>query len=463
MRNNPLDTLGTVPVTETYEYKGLGGRPTRVDTVIGSTASFAGGTFALDQTWNALGLLDSVTYPTTPAVSGNARTISYSYSQGLLTGVAGYATLTYQANGLLNAVTHGTGSAAVTETWTADPNGMSRPAGIVVKRGTETLWNSGNYAYDGAGNITAIGNLTFTYDALNRLVAWTTTKPAGGYDRVTRKLDPFGNYAGSKIDGCTSAASTASCYSTSATPLAVNSSLNRYTGSTYDAAGSVLSDGRYTYAYDGAAMMQSLTGSGRNERYLYTADDERVAIVDLAASGKTTWTLRGTGHQLLRTFTRNGTAANSAWGWTEDEIWRGAQLLASESPSGRKQHHLDHLGSPRLITNSSGQRLGEQSFTPFGMGGTLDGGRLQFTGHERDVPSQGGVQETLDYMHARYYSAAMGRFLSVDPIIDVQAAMHNPQMWNRYSYVANNPINRIDPTGKLGCKGEAGGGLLLGS
>jgi RHS repeat-associated protein len=69
---------------------------------------------------------------------------------------------------------------------------------------------------------------------------------------------------------------------------------------------------------------------------------------------------------------------------------------------------------------------------------------LQFTGHERDFGSDGA--RTLDYMHARYYSSSMGRFLSVDPVLGDASA---PQSWNRYSYVRNNPINRTDPDGRF--------------
>jgi hypothetical protein len=52
-------------------------------------------------------------------------------------------------------------------------------------------------------------------------------------------------------------------------------------------------------------------------------------------------------------------------------------------------------------------------------------------------------------MHARYYTPEWGRFLSVDPVLDVETAMRRPQTWNRYSYVANNPINSVDPTGAI--------------
>jgi hypothetical protein len=48
-------------------------------------------------------------------------------------------------------------------------------------------------------------------------------------------------------------------------------------------------------------------------------------------------------------------------------------------------------------------------------------------------------------MHARYYSAALGRFLSVDP---GGIAVGSPQMWNRYAYALNSPMNNIDPDGR---------------
>jgi len=50
-----------------------------------------------------------------------------------------------------------------------------------------------------------------------------------------------------------------------------------------------------------------------------------------------------------------------------------------------------------------------------------------------------------DYMHARYYSPNLGRFLSVDPI---GGTVGSSQSWNRYSYVLNNPLSLIDPDGR---------------
>ena len=84
---------------------------------------------------------------------------------------------------------------------------------------------------------------------------------------------------------------------------------------------------------------------------------------------------------------------------------------------------LDHLGSTRLITDQNGVDVSRHNFFPFGgeipstSGGTRNqvptynqpkGISQKFTGKERDDESK------LDYFLARYYSAPMGRFLSVD-------------------------------------------------
>jgi RHS repeat-associated protein len=51
-----------------------------------------------------------------------------------------------------------------------------------------------------------------------------------------------------------------------------------------------------------------------------------------------------------------------------------------------------------------------------------------------------------DYMHARYYSPNLGRFMSVDPI---GGTVGSSQSWNRYSYVNNNPLGLVDPNGEI--------------
>src|SRR6185503_2233308 len=72
-----------------------------------------------------------------------------------------------------------------------------------------------------------------------------------------------------------------------------------------------------------------------------------------------------------------------------------------------------------------------------------DGLRQRFTVYERDV------ETSLDYAQARYYASIQGRFTTPDQPFADQSA-DNPQSWNLYCYVRNNPLVMIDPTGRFG-------------
>jgi len=111
-------------------------------------------------------------------------------------------------------------------------------------------------------------------------------------------------------------------------------------------------------------------------------------------------------------------------------------------------YHLDHLGSPRILTNSLGVRMQGQHFMPFGEEIPIESGvnTRKFTGHERDT------EIGLDYMFARYYEASLGRFLAADPGNDRD--LGDPQTWNMYTYVRNNPVNATDPDGRFKAYGK---------
>lgn len=51
------------------------------------------------------------------------------------------------------------------------------------------------------------------------------------------------------------------------------------------------------------------------------------------------------------------------------------------------------------------------------------------------------------YFGARYYEAQAGRFTTIDPVYTWQENLEDPQRWNRYAYVRNNPLKYTDPTG----------------
>jgi len=142
----------------------------------------------------------------------------------------------------------------------------------------------------------------------------------------------------------------------------------------------------------------------------------------------------------------NAWTGSNLW---EDYIYRDATLMAAYYNSGQQRHmDVDHLGTPRLLTNVAGNQTGYHVYLPYGVEATAsDLERLKFTGHERDLADPSSTADDLDYMHARHASPITGRFLSVD---EVKGKPELPQSWNRYEYAYGNPIKFIDPTGRDG-------------
>jgi RHS repeat-associated protein len=314
-----------------------------------------------------------------------------------------------------------------------------------LPRVVSASWTGGmSYAYDAAGNVKTIGTDTFVYDHADRLVSDTVS----GLER-RHEYDAFGNRT-----KCTDVSSGGDCQA-----AAIIGATNRITGATYDEAGDLTMYSGKSYTYDGSGMLIRDTGATAGTReYVYTADEERIAMI---VDSTWYWTLRDFSGKVLREMTSTGAAngSHSNWQWTRDNVWRKGQLLSSVQPSlqpsgastSTYHYHLDHLGTPRVVSDTSGTIIGVHDYAAFGTenSGSLKEdpeSRFKFTGHERDA--QGGPLEPLDSMHARYYNAMWGRFLSVDPTMGVKAALVSPQKWNRYAYVQNNPLRYIDPDGQ---------------
>jgi len=320
----------------------------------------------------------------------------------------------------------------------------------------------GEYSYDGSGNIKAIKDDVYEYDLAGRLKKATTN---GSANEQTYTYDSFGNRTGTSRLPSASACTGNSVCEMSAPVASTNTNHLSRAGTVYDDAGNITQlDTTYTYVYDALNMMRS----AGNRDFIYTADDQRIATV---SSESWRWTIRGPNQQVLREYTSSGPTGSSNFAWTRDHIWRGSSLLAAEvaTSSGTtvtRHFHLDHLGTPRLVTNGGGQRVGLHSYYAFGselVSATIESpeDQLKFTGHEQD--DLASDTHELTYMHARYYNAALGRFLSVDPVLGKPAL---PQSWNRYTYVMNNPINRADPDGRCFwdlCAAEIVGAFALAS
>lgn len=104
-------------------------------------------------------------------------------------------------------------------------------------------------------------------------------------------------------------------------------------------------------------------------------------------------------------------------------------------------YHTDHLGSSNVVTDATGALVELNEHTPYGAlarhEGTADVAH-KFTGQRFDVSTG------LAFYQARYYDPSPGRFIQPDPLVPNPEV---PQFLNRYSYVTNNPLTYIDPSG----------------
>ncbi len=324
---------------------------------------------------------------------------------------------------------------------------------------THTLWGSGQFVYDGAGNILAMGvtgtlngdgkTSTFTYDAASRLREAVIGR--NGEDiHEQYDYDGFGNLTRHQRYSPSAQAITYPPPNYPPSPVT-----NQLTdpGSQYDAAGNAISvSGSMTMTYDAFNQATSKTQGGHTTTYLYDVNEERIGVQ--TDTNITHWTIRDFENKPLIQFD-SSTALSSAgwatsqWTWAESFIHGTHGMLAAERPAGPLQYHLDHLGSPRVFTDSNGQKQGSViEYAPYGEEISTPGGEvLKFTGHERDYdPGNPTNDDYLDYMHARYYDARLARFFAIDPRLGI---VSHPQSWNRYAYAANDPLTNIDPTGQL--------------
>jgi RHS repeat-associated protein len=437
---NPYtQAFADLQVTDSYRYKGVGGRVSRKN-----TAFSTGPNFVQTYTYTDLGNVSTQTYPEYSALP-NTRQLTYTYANGLVTKIAGagvnYASgITYNNNGMLATVTHSNG---VKDLYAQDPNRMQR---------VYSIWTSGvaggynladdPYAYDGGGNITKIASNWYLYDKVQRLKEGTTIN---GTWKKQYEYDEFGN-----IPRITT---TKPGQAPSVFSMEINATKNRLGGTIqYDAAGNALgvSPTAKIYRYDALNMMKTVP----ERLYYYDANDQRVMINENQGTDVNqfvnVWMLRGLNNELMREY-----RSTANWSWSRDHIYFAGKLISAETASaGRLEYHTDHLGSPRMITNTSAQQVAVNYLFPFGEPTVPPEQenfyqaqtRLKFTGHERDFPYPGGGAHTLDYMHARYYLTDTARFLSIDSGRDFNPA--KPQSWNLYAYVRNNPINASDPTGR---------------
>jgi RHS repeat-associated protein len=455
-----LITMTDPSGSETYAYDKIG-RVTQVAKTIGSTS------YTMQYAYNSGDELTSVTYP-------SGRVIAYNYDNvGHLCQVATslnsqcnatspYLALpssSYDAAGRPLSATYGNG---VVATAAYSPQTFELTS-LGYAKGTNTLlglnyYYQQNATYCPAGN--AVGNdgqiqciadvsagtgdsgrsAAYTYDSLGRLLTANTT---GSTKYPTWGLSwTYDRYANRTAQTVTAG----SGYNVS---LSINTTNNQITGYTYDASGNITAfpSNAATFAYDAEECNAGYTGSASAATYMCDGNHLRVKKVVTGSGAVTTVSIRS-GGQVIAEYD-NGAAVTSP---TREYLY-GNNLLAivtgSTGGSGGTiiYQHRDHL-SPRLYTDVNGNCVGDQGSYPFGElwysnNDTNCTNNTStswiFTSYERDQESGN------DYALARSYANSQGRFLTPDPL---EGVVGDPQSWNRYAYVENDPINLSDPSGQ---------------
>jgi RHS repeat-associated protein len=129
---------------------------------------------------------------------------------------------------------------------------------------------------------------------------------------------------------------------------------------------------------------------------------------------------------------------------TGEKYIRHADWLGSH-PITPKEGVPGALGSSRLATHYNGTVEYDLAYAPYGETYAETGSSDRFfTGNTQDVLKGGtGIYDFL----FREHSSGMGRWLTPDPAGLAAVDITNPQTWNRYAYVANNPLSKVDPLG----------------
>jgi RHS repeat-associated protein len=457
-------TVKTTGYTDWYQ-------PTGVEVTIPSAETGLGGTYATNYTYHLDGSPDAVAWSATGDLPTEGLHYEYDDVLGLptrLRATLGTTSLTYVTGTDYNAL-------GEIEQLTLRTGGDADAVRLGYDRELETGRLTGSwvdldtapfvaadfrYDYDPAGNVTRIADVSpnpddtqcFTYDHLRRLTdAWTpgsedcsatpTTNGLNGpapywlswtYDQAGNRLSQT-NHAGSGDKTTTYTYPSAG----GTQPHTLTSTAVSGGGSsswTYDAAGNTLSrpegnGGQQTLTWDFEGRLASVTGAEGTTSYIYDADGNRLITRD--SDGKTLYLPQ----QEVRWDADTGTAV-----CTRFYHYHG-QTIASRTSTGLTWLGTDHQGTAQVAIAEQDQQVQIRRQGPFGEPrGTVSSwpNRKGFVGGDQD-PSG------LTHLGAREYDPAIGRFISIDPIMDLT----DPQQIHGYAYASNNPITYSDETGLL--------------
>ncbi|BAU48577.1 hypothetical protein SVA_2025 [Sulfurifustis variabilis] len=411
---------------ETYAYDEL----SRVKLAL---TSIQGVLYSTRTSYDELGRVATITYPRT----------GYSIRQ------------VYDENGHLWQVLNASSNSLVWQVDDADAHGRitSEYFGNGIKsqrtydheKGTiesiRTGVNADGQVQDQTFTFNAVGNLlsrsdaieglneTFVYDDLNRLVT------ANGAVTKTYQYDAIGNITYKSDTGYyTYGQNGSKPHAVTGVSGSVNATY------VYDANGNMVLGGGRAITYTSFNKPYTIRSGAQTITFRYDANGNRL----VKASPSSTTMYVGRLYERV-----NGNAGTEH----RHYVYAGNSLVAIRSTDDAdvgptRYIHTSHLDSVDTITDENGNVVERLSFDPFGKrrqpngqdatGPITSSTTRGFTRHEHDD------EVGLINMNARLYDPVLGRFISPDTIVPSSL---NSQAFNRYSYVINNPLSLIDPSG----------------
>lgn len=329
-----------------------------------------------------------------------------------------------------------------------------------VLRRSETTTIAGQKLQDQTFEYDVLSNLTgrkdaidrvqeeFSYDRLNRLIESETYNDQGdGYGLIKSvqvAYDALGNIL-SKSDVGSYSTYGGTCDGVSAGPHAVTSITGEKAANyCYDQNGNMVSGAGRSMEYTSFDKPSRIVKGDNEVRFNYGPERNRIQRVDSTPDGSTTTTYLGSYERV-----RSGST-------TQHKYYVGGSVIVTKQTGKSDQIHYllkDHLDSVNTIVDDDGNVVERRHFDSWGnrLGvnwnswddnadwyGTKTVTTRGFTGHEH-IASVG-----LVHMNGRVYDPTIGRFIQADPIVQ---APNDLQSLNRYSYVRNNPLSLIDPSG----------------
>jgi RHS repeat-associated protein len=408
--------------------------------------------YQYDFSYNTIGAVDSLTYPSSPiptGQSGGRFKIRYYYSFGLpsqIDDVTQSKVRTLWKLGAVNdfdAPTQESFGTAVSRSSTYDAATQRLTALQAGTAGAGGNRQNLSYRWDAAGNLQQRRDLNqnlaeaFNYDGIDRLTGSTLN----GVTNLSVAYDAAGNIKNKSDVGNYS-------YGDPLRPHAVTAAGSE--SFSYDRNGNLASRNGLAQEWASYNLPVTLRKPGFEAQFAYGPDRERWRQVASYQNGiETTYYAGG----LLEKESTTSTGLTYSRHYVPTP--GGSTIVVSRNSDGSATTTYllpDHLGSSDTFLDESGATVARASYTAFGSrrGSNWNAGtapdwlgianttRQGFTGHE-----------TLDnvglvHMNGRVYDPTLGRFLSADPLL---ADPGDSQSLNPYAYVGNRPLNATDPSG----------------